>query len=65
MILCGDKPPVDITVSGIGKLGIHANCEGFGKSTLFQTHSILNSDTTGYESDFLSRVHLEYDCCEI
>jgi len=63
-ILCEDKSPIDIVVQGIGKLGIQANCKGFGKSALFQTHSILNMDTAGYESDFLSRVNLEYDCCE-
>ena len=63
-ILCGDRPPINIEVSGIGKLGINANCKGFGKSALFQTHSILNPDASGYESDFLSRVNLEYDCCE-
>jgi hypothetical protein len=48
----------------IGKLGIYANCKGYGKSALFQTHSILDVHNPGYESDFRSRVHLEYDCCE-
>jgi hypothetical protein len=33
-ILCGDRPPIDIVVSGIGKLGINANCKGFGKSAV-------------------------------
>jgi len=63
-ILCGDRSPIDIVVSGVGKLGINANCKGFGKSALFQTHSILNMGAAGYESDFLSKVNLEYDCCE-
>jgi len=63
-ILCTDKPPVDVMVSGIGKLGISANCKGYGKSGVFQTHSILDVSGTGYESDFMSRVRLEYDCCE-
>jgi hypothetical protein len=63
-ILCGNRPPVDITISGIGKLGINADCKGFRKSALFQTQSVLNLETTGYESDFLSRVPLEYDCFE-
>jgi hypothetical protein len=63
-ILCMDKPPVDVIVSGIGKLGISANCKGYGKAALFQTHSILDVDNPGYESNFMSRVHLEYDCCE-
>ena len=63
-ILCAEKPPVDIIVAGIGKLGINAHCKGYGKSALFQTHSILDANNQGYESDFMSKVHLEYDCCE-
>ena len=63
-ILCVVKPPVDIVVSGIGKLGINSHCKGYGKSALFQTHSILDANNQGYESDFISKVHLEYDCCE-
>jgi hypothetical protein len=30
----------------------------------FCQNFILDVDNTGYESDFISRVHLEYDCCE-
>ena len=63
-ILCMDKPPVDVILSGTGKLGISANCKGYGKSALFQIHSILDVDGPGYESDFMSKVYLEYDCCE-
>ena len=58
-ILCTDKPPVDVIVSGVGELGISADCKGCGKSALFQTHSILDVSNPGYESDFMSRVHLE------
>ena len=36
MILCMDKPPVDVIVSGISKSGISANC--YAKSALFQIH---------------------------
>jgi len=63
-ILCIDKPPIDVTLSGIGKLGISPNCKGYGKTALFQTHSILDVGKPGYESDLMSKVHLEYDCCE-
>ena len=55
-ILCTDKPQFDVILSGIGKLGISANCKGYRKSALFQTHSILDVDNPGYESDFMSRV---------
>ena len=57
--LCTDKLPVDVIVSGVGKLWISTNCKGCGKSALFQTHSILDVSNPGYESDFMSRVHLE------
>jgi len=57
-VLCVDKPPVGIIVSGTGKLGISANCKGYGKSTSFQTHSILDVVNPGYESDFMSRVYV-------
>ena len=63
-IICTDKPPVDVPVSGIGKLGIRANCKGYGIFALFQTHSILDVGNPGFGSDFMTRVHLEYDCCE-
>jgi hypothetical protein len=51
-VRCVGKPPVNVIVSAIGKLQICGNCKGFGKSALFQTHSILNVDNTGYGSDF-------------
>ena len=63
-ILCAEKPPLDILVFGIGKLGIREDCKGFGKSAHFQTHSVLNVNNPGLESDFLSKVELYYDCCE-
>ena len=56
---------VDVIVSGNGKLGINANCKGYGKVALFQTHSILDASSQGYESDFMSKVPLEYDCEEL
>jgi len=55
---------VDVIVSGIGKLRINTNCKGYGKSALFQTHSLLIASNQGYEGDFMSTVHLECNCCE-
>jgi hypothetical protein len=51
-------------VAGVGKLGIITDCNEYGKSALFQTHSILEMSNPGYESDFMSGIHLEYNCCE-
>jgi len=58
------KTPVDVIVSGIGKLRINPNCKGYGKSAFFQTHSLLSASNQGYEGDFTSTVHLEHDCCD-
>lgn len=63
-ILCLGQPPVDVMISGTGKLGVNTNCKGYGKSAVFQTHSILDVGNPCYESDFMSKVHLAYDCCE-
>jgi len=41
------KPPVDVIVSGIGKLRINPNFKGYGKSALFQTHSLLSASNQG------------------
>jgi len=56
-----ENPPVDVIVSGIGKLGINTNCKGYGKSALFQMLSILSASNQGHKGDFMSKVHLEYD----
>jgi hypothetical protein len=46
-ILCKDRPPIDMVVQDVGKLGIHANCKGSGKY-LLQTLSILTNYTARY-----------------
>jgi hypothetical protein len=63
-ILCSEKPPIDVTVSGIGKLSLQEGCKGFGRSAHFRNRPVLNVNSQGYESDFLSMVDLRYDCCE-
>jgi hypothetical protein len=61
-ILCVADPLVDVIVSGIGKLGINAISKSFGKAALFQTHSIVNVDNPGCESDFMSSM-IKYEMC--
>ena len=53
-VRCADQPPVDVIVLGIGKLRLSANCKGYGKSVLLQTHSLLDVSNLEYESDFMS-----------
>jgi hypothetical protein len=63
-ILRTDRAPTDVTLTGIGKLGIVAGCRGYSKSALLQTHSVSTINGTKYESDIISKVNLEYDCYE-
>jgi hypothetical protein len=52
-ILCSERHPMDINVTEIGNLGLREDCKGFGRSAHFQTHSILNVNSPGLESDFV------------
>jgi hypothetical protein len=63
-ILSMYKPPIDVIVPEFGKLWISTSCKSYGKLALIQTHSIVDVDNPANESDFMFRVHLEYDCCE-
>ena len=55
MILCTDRGPLDIAVTRIGELGINANCEGYSAPAL------LHLDSTGFESDYVCEVNLEFE----
>jgi len=46
-----DKPPVDVIVSGIDKLGISANCKDYGKSALY-VHFLGNHKLYNYEVQY-------------
>jgi hypothetical protein len=63
-ILCSDRTPVDVTLTGIGKLAINANCKGYSKSAVLQTHSIVTVNSSIQAKDLKSGVNFEYECCE-
>jgi hypothetical protein len=48
----------------MGKLGINANCKGYSKSALLQTHSVVTAISSIQANDLMSGVNFEYECCE-
>jgi hypothetical protein len=63
-ILCTDRAPVNVALSGISKLGINTSCKGYSKSSLLQTHSVVTVNNSIQAKDLMSEVKLEYECCE-
>jgi hypothetical protein len=55
---------VDVTLTGVGKLAINANCKGYSKSAVLQTHSIVTVNSSTQAKDLMSGVNFEYECCE-
>jgi hypothetical protein len=61
-VLCTDKAPIDVVLTGIGKLGFTSECRGYSKIALLQTHIAINSSE--YENDLMSKANIDFDCCE-
>ena len=63
-VLCRDDEPTDVTLIGVGKLHIHAGCKGYSSTALLQASSAITSNQTIRGGDLISRIHLQYLCCE-
>jgi hypothetical protein len=62
-ILCTDKEPLEITLKGVGKVGLNAGCKGYSSFTLLQTSITVKAKSIKKE-DILSRGQLDFDCLE-
>jgi hypothetical protein len=63
-ILCTGRTPVDVVLSGTGKLGINSSCRGYSKSVVLHPHSATTVNSSIQSKDLTSEVNLEYECCE-
>jgi hypothetical protein len=63
-VLCTDKAPIDVVLTGIGKLDITSGCRGYSKIALLQTQSVIAINSSEYENDLMSKANLDFDCCE-
>lgn len=63
-ILCNDRNPAEVALTGMGKLRMNTNCRGYNKSVLLQTHSVVTVNSSMQAKDLMSGVNLEYECYE-
>jgi hypothetical protein len=62
-VLCNNKEPVDVTLSGVGKFGLKAGCKGYSLVALLQTNVIINAKGIK-RNDMLSQASLDFECLE-
>jgi hypothetical protein len=62
--LCPDKEPTDVILTGTGKLIIRPNCKGYSLTALLTTRNDLQANTTKYGGDLLSKINIQFECCE-
>lgn len=62
-VLCNDRDPLDITLTGVGKITLRERCKGYSAFALLQSSVIIKAKALKQE-DKLSRVRLDWDCLE-
>jgi hypothetical protein len=62
-ILCCDKNPLDLIITGVGKITLNAGCKGYSSFALLQTSVIVKAKSMKKE-DILSKVNFNIDCLE-
>jgi hypothetical protein len=63
-IFCHDKNPVDVSLKRVGKLQVQPGCKGYGTVAILSGSSSDGNISTHINGDLLSKVTLQYDCCE-
>jgi hypothetical protein len=62
-ILCTDKDPSDVTLTGVGKIALNPGCKGYSSVALLQTNVLLKAKAVKRE-DIISRIPFDLDCLE-
>jgi hypothetical protein len=63
-IVCQEQEPVEIKLTGIGKLNIDSGCKGYSLTALLTTTNQVQANYTGRGGDILSEVETKFECCE-
>jgi hypothetical protein len=64
IVLCPEKDPIDVILTGTGKLTIQPSCKGYSLTDLLQNKNNIQVNTSKYGGDLLSRIESPFDCCE-
>jgi len=59
-VLCSKHEPMDVKLSGTGKLQLNPMCKVYGSRILIQSHATIVSNRTS--KDIIPPMSLEYDC---
>lgn len=51
-------------VKGVGKITISPGCKGYSVTAVLQANSLIVSNITKGGGSIISRIPLQYDCCE-
>jgi len=60
-VLCSKHEPMDVKLSGTGKLQLNPMCKAYGSRFFIQSHAAIVSNRTN--KDIIPPMSLEYDCC--
>jgi len=60
-VLCSKHEPMDVKLSGTGKLQLNPLCKAYGSRILIQSHATIVTNRTN--KDIIPPMSLEYDCC--
>jgi hypothetical protein len=63
-IVCQDQEPIEIKLTGTGKLNIDSGCKGYSLTALLTTTDEIQVNYTGSGGDLLSKVETQFECCE-
>jgi hypothetical protein len=63
-ILCPEKEPTDVLLTGTGKLMIQPGCKGYSLTALLATQNDIQVNTLRNAGDLLSKIELQFECCE-
>jgi hypothetical protein len=63
-IVCQEKEPVEIRLTGTGKLNIDSGCKGYSLTALLTTANEIQVNYTGSGGVLLSKVETQFECCE-
>jgi hypothetical protein len=63
-ILCPEKEPIDVLLTGTGKLTIQSSCKGYSLTVLLNTKNNIRVNASKYGGDLLSKVESQFECCE-
>jgi hypothetical protein len=62
-VLCNNKEPLDVALTGVGKIILNSGCKGYSSMAFLQTSGLVKVKYLNKE-DIISRIQMDLDCLE-